>query len=144
LERHVKSGEPLFPPRINKSLGNTIAGAKSTVERDRAISKFRQDNIYNTNKDNDIDLNNATARAFNSQFPITPKQQRELGMGSEIRNRKKEIKTAAHLANIVLDILVSKIKKSIPYEQALQQAKAEVNNPKVVAELERGGVLPVK
>jgi hypothetical protein len=144
LERHVKSGEPLLPPRISKNLGNTIAGAKSTVERDRAISKFRQDNIYNANKDNDIDLNNATARAFNSQFPITPKQQRELGMGSEIRNRKKEIKTAAHLANIVLDILVSKIKKSIPYEQALQQAKAEVNNPKVVAELERGGVLPVK
>lgn len=144
LERHVKAGEPLRTPRPSKTLGSEVADAKSTVERDRAISKFRQDNIYTPNKDNDISLNNAVAIALNSQFPITAKQQQKMGMGSEIINRRKEIKTAAHLANIVLDILVSKIKKSIPYDQALQQAKAEVNNPQVVAELERGGVLPIK
>ena len=109
-----------------------LSDKKSGVEQQKAVQDFRQNYIYK--RDGDVQLNNDVANLFGGKVRFdniekeikgleNRKQQKAAGITSNyILKRKAPIKSAAHLANIIIDEVVDDFRKGVPLHMAYRNA----------------------
>jgi hypothetical protein len=130
-----------------------IYDKKSGIEQQRAIQNYRNTYIYP--RDKDTNLNQQVANLFGQSVSIDPqtghftglsstKEQMAAGIPkySDILKRRKPITTAAHLANIILDIFVDKFRQGVPPDKAYNDAFNSVGNPLIIDYLLKNKLLP--
>ena len=130
-----------------------IYDKKSGIEQQKAIQNFRNTYIYP--RDRDKNLNQHVANLFGQSVSIDPKtgyftglsstqEQKAAGIPkySDILKRRKPITTAAHLANIILDIFVDKFRQGVPPDKAYNDAFNSVGNPLIIDYLLKNKLLP--
>lgn len=130
-----------------------IYDKKSGIEQQRAIQNYRNTYIYP--RDKDTKLNQQVANLFGQSVSIDPKTGHFTGLSStqeqkaagiprysDILKRRKPITTAAHLANIVLDIFVDKFRQGVPPDKAYNDAFNSVGNPLIIDYLLKNKLLP--
>ena len=130
-----------------------IYDKKSGIEQQKAIQNYRNTYIYP--RDKDFNLNRDVANLFGKSVTVDPntgefvglediKQQQAAGIPkySDILKRRKPIRNAAHLANIVLDIFVDKFRQGVPPDKAYNDAFNSVGNPLIIDYLLKNKLLP--
>jgi hypothetical protein len=130
-----------------------IYDKKSGIEQQKAIQNFRNTYIYP--RDRDKNLNQHVANLFGQSVSIDPNTGEFTGLSSEddqkaagipeysdILKRRKPITSAAHLANIILDIFVKKFRQGVPPDKAYNDAFNSVGNPLIIDYLLKNKLLP--
>jgi len=130
-----------------------IYDKKTGIEQQRAIQNYRNTYIYP--RDKDTNLNQQVANLFGQSVSIDPKTGHFTGLSStreqeaagipkysDILKRRKPITTAAHLANIILDIFVDKFRQGVPPDKAYNDAFNSVGNPLIIDYLLKNKLLP--
>ena len=130
-----------------------IYDKKSGIEQQKAIQNYRNTYIYP--RDKDFNLNRDVANLFGKSVTVDPNTGEFIGLSnqneqkaagipkySDILKRRKPIKNAAHLANIVLDIFVDKFRQGVPPDKAYNDAFNSVGNPLIIDYLLKNKLLP--
>ncbi|MHA2219719.1 MAG: hypothetical protein ACXACY_27745 [Candidatus Hodarchaeales archaeon] len=109
-------------------LGKSLQGLKKAenylktggVDKARdSVEKWREYKIYP--QEDNANFNNQVKSILNVKFPIKPGTQHHF-FGKWVVYRKKDIKSAAHIANLVMDQYVKNLQKQIPKNKSLQIA----------------------
>lgn len=109
-------------------VGKAAAAAKKAenylksggLEKEKnSVEKWREYKIYP--QDNNTSFNTQVETILNIKFPIEPKDQPP-HFEKWVVSRKRPIRHAAHIANLVMDQYVRNLQKQIPKDRALQNA----------------------
>jgi len=134
--------------RLNLDKDLKTGKALTLADQQKVISDYRQKYIYPKDKDHNLNQQVADALGITYSKPLgkfvnfDKTAQDNLGFPYHIVNRNRNITSAAHLANLLVDDVVSGIRKGVPVKMAYKNAYGSINNPNVINALIKAKVLP--